>query len=176
MNHTRRHRSVPVVEGGNVRALWSAPGRTPKHAKQRTPAVLQTGPIWPLSLEMSRAGCGIGVLLAQHSGGKVSVVTVDIDGVLVMLATADDMKDARRWCVLRHVRILWSLGGLLQAIQAGRCVGWVPGKIIEHQGARTFQPVAVPFPLPLLMESTHGVHFVADLETDFYADEDSQLF
>lgn len=179
----RAYRSVPAVEGGTPRPLSfapPAPARTPKRAKQRTPAVLQTGPLWPLSLEMSRAGCGIGVLLAQHMGGKVSVVTVDVDGVLVMLATLDRMKDATRWCVLRHVRIMWSLGQLLQAMEAGRCVGWVPGKITEHQGARTFQPVAVPFPFQLLTDSDHGAYFVPEWDPelgDALDDiEDGQLF
>lgn len=138
--------------------------RAARPGARPVPALLAPGPVWPLSLEMSRSGCGIGVLLAHHSGGKVSVVTIDTDGVLVMLATLDHMRAATHWCVLRHVRILWSLGGLVDAMRAGRCAGWVPDRIVEHSDGRTFVPVAVPFPFQLLTKSEHGVYFVSDLD------------
>lgn len=150
--------------------------RVVKRAERRqVPALLAPGPVWPLNLEMARAGCGIGVLLAQHHGGKVSVVTIDVDGVLVMLATLDYMRPALRWCTERHVRIMWSLGGLLEAMQAGRCCGWLPGRIIEHSDGREFVPIAVPFPFKLLTASDHGLYFVSDLDPVEDDDEPMEL-
>lgn len=116
----------------------------------------QVGPVWPCALDLARAGTPIVVLLAEDIGGKVSIVTVDVDGVLVMLSTVDNLRRATRWCLDRNLRIVWSLGELMDELEAGRACGWVPGRIVEVKPRHSFVPIAVPFPYSLLVASGHA--------------------
>lgn len=132
-------------------------GRLVKARKRPRPGV-HRGAVWPIALQLAASGTPIGVLLFRNEPeGRYSVVTVDADGLMVLLADRpfgrfmgrqfwrSQAWPAVRWCHERHLRIFWSLGGLLDAMRKGEALGWVPDRIVEHKHGRTFIPVAVPF-------------------------------
>lgn len=82
------------------------------------------GPEWAWALELARFARPIGVSLLPAGGDRVQVVTLDRDGVLVVVHTLP-ARFAVRWCVNRVLRVHWSLGELVTAIKAGFVFGWI---------------------------------------------------
>lgn len=82
------------------------------------------GPEWAWALELARFGQPIGVALLPAGSDRVQVVTLDRDGVLVVVHTLA-ARFSVRWCINRALRVHWSLGELVTAIKAGFVFGWI---------------------------------------------------
>lgn len=119
------------------------------------------GPLWPLAWELAQLGTPIGVWVCPCESGEWAVVSVTPDGELVELVRCAPDTERRhglrgshqrlamhavRWAVARSLRVYPRLSGLVEFVQFGHGLGWVPGRIYEHRPKRA--PVlvcAVPF-------------------------------
>ena len=79
---------------------------------------------WPLALALAVRGTPIGVWL--EGGGDVQVVSLDADGVFVVLRRLPRVY-AVRWCLNRHLRFYHSQGAFVEALEAGHVLGWIDG-------------------------------------------------
>jgi len=85
------------------------------------------GPFCPLGIELAQSGTPLGVWL-QRKLDSARVVVIDCDGVLQVLQTGG-LDSMVRWSVRCGFRIYHSFSGLSRALRAGRCLGFVPGRL-----------------------------------------------
>jgi hypothetical protein len=90
----------------------------------RRPFSRRKGPEWAWALELARGSHPIGVALLPAGGERLQVVTLDRDGVLVVVHTLP-ARFAVRWCINRALRVHWSFGELVDALKAGFVFGWI---------------------------------------------------
>lgn len=107
-------------------------------------AAKQEGPRWPLAYALALAGSPIGVLLVPMPEQLVAAVVIDPSGQLLEVRRLSPAFMVR-WCLNRHLRIFHGLGDLVCALQAGRVVGWLPGRMIERKNGREWLAPAGPF-------------------------------
>lgn len=110
----------------------------------RARAVKQEGPRWPLAFELAMLGTPIGVWLCPVPGERFAAVTPDIHGELFELRRLL-IRYLVRWCLNRHLRIHHALEELVDAQQLGLELGWLPGRILECKGGRSWLAPAIAF-------------------------------
>lgn len=109
------------------------------------------GPVWPLAFELATLGTPVGVIVARLSEGVSVAVTVDDAGELFELRRMVVHRRVVRWCLNRHLRIFHSLSGLVDAMQSGRVLGFLHGRLLEVT-RRGVRPV-IPFPFDCSLPS-----------------------
>lgn len=115
--------------------------------------------LWPLAFELGVAGTPIGVWV--HPEGQVLVV--DPHGELLCLSETTNVPWGVRWSLARHLRVHLKLWELVEAMQAGRVVGWLPDRIVEYTRRGAFPVRPARWCCPLKGELWHeDVHEAMD--------------
>lgn len=112
------------------------------------------------------SGTPIGVWLCPLPGGRFAALTTDVDGQLVELRRLP-IGYLVRWCLNRHLRIHHALADLVDAQVRGLELGWLPGRIYECKGGRTWLAPAIAFDCTLPGEPARVEAVPLELEDVF---------
>lgn len=138
----------------------------PADLRWRVRAVKQEGPRWPLAFELAMLGTPIGVWLCPVPGERFAAVTTDVNGELFELRRLP-VRYLVRWCLNRHLRIHHALADLVEAQLRGLELGWVPGRIVECKGGRSWPAPAIAFDCTLPGEPLRAEAVPVELQDVF---------